>query len=138
MKWTALAFLALLAVSWIYENGADTFALLVNRLFRRFPYNGLKGHTVGQLGETPTSIPPDHSGSPSRVVDASNSPNKIGIRYLKSYDIQVDEAEMARIRAEFDELEERRRMSGLTEIHRVNTLDPVLPPPSRSIRRQIH
>lgn len=132
-------------VSWAFNAFMDWIAF---RIIARHDGNHSAGACPLTKGGTRTETPASTLttvGGPF-AVDASNGPTQevwnkdhtFGIRWLKSYDIKMDPDEVARIEAQFHAAEERRRLTGLTEIYRVNRLDPVVPPPSRSIRRSIH
>ncbi len=154
MKWIALVVLALLALSWLYENAADTFALLVNR----FRHDG--GDIGGRVPRSKTCTLADpvipvgstsnSAGSPSRVVDASNSPNYSvcpkcaaaahmtngGMWRCDDCRIQWMPERVPNVSTlSADEQYDIRKLAALVRSQRFTAVDPVLPPPSRSIRR---
>ncbi len=115
MKWIALSFL----VVYFVALGLNK---LVGAIWDYFQIDG--GTTDGprqleNLHTAERSIPisstSDRVGGPSRVVDASNSPNVYPASEAERRDLL--------------------RLAGLVDIHHVSSRDPVLPPPSRSIRR---
>ncbi len=125
----------LLCLSWLFNGGSNAGAKLINTAFRRHDGGTTDGPSPGsKVGTTaatlfPANATPECVGGPSRVVDASNSPN---VEFAFESNPADGEAFLAMVN---DAYAERRRLSGLTEVHKIAAVDPVLPPPSRSIRR---
>ncbi len=142
-----LVAVALCGLSWFFYKAANALALAVMNYFQ---VDG--GATVGPVpvskGCTPAGFPvltADHVGGPSRVVDASNSPNvAVRLRCGGTPDVSVkiegtpDGVNWHAVSPlTEDEKDDVRKLAALVEFHRVTIANPL--PPSRSIRKsQVH